>query len=88
MIDKQLLKFLRCPQDKSKLTPAEDELVLQVNRAIDAKQITTVGGHKLENPIEAGLIRDAGDLMYPVYDQIPVMLPDEAIDLAQLASND
>lgn len=88
MIDKQLLKFLRCPQDKSELTPADDELVAQMNRAIDAKQVTTVGGHKLEKHIEAGLIRDAGDLMYPVYDQIPVMLPDEAIDLAQLASTD
>ncbi len=84
MIDKQLLEILRCPQDKSKLSQADAQLVMQINRAIDAKCLVTVGGHGLTKHICGGLIRDAGDLMYPIFDQIPVMLPDEAIDLTQL----
>ncbi|NOY40709.1 MAG: Trm112 family protein [Planctomycetes bacterium] len=84
MIDKQLLEILRCPQDKSKLSQADDQLVTQINRAIDDKHLVAVGGHEITKHICGGLIRDAGDLMYPIFDQIPVMLPDEAIDLAQL----
>jgi len=30
------------------------------------------------------LLREAGDLLYPIVDQIPVMLYDEAIALDQL----
>ena len=81
MIDLQLLDILRCPQDQSKLKPANDQLVKQINRAIDGKQVVTVAGHQLEKHLEGGLIRESGDLMYPIFDQIPVMLPDEAIDL-------
>ena len=84
MIDKKLLEILRCPQDNSRLSQADDQLVTQVNHAIDSNDVVTVGGHKLEKHIDGGLIRDAGDLMYPVFDQIPVMLPDEAIELANL----
>lgn len=83
MIDKQLLKILRCPQDQSKLSPADDQLVSKINLAIDGKHLVTVAGHPLKKHIEGGLIRESGDLMYPIFDQIPVMLPDEAIDLTQ-----
>jgi uncharacterized protein YbaR (Trm112 family) len=83
VIDKQLLKILRCPQDQSRLSLAEDQLVGQINRAIDGNQLVSVAGHPLKKHIEGGLIRASGDLLYPIFDRIPVMLPDEAIELAQ-----
>jgi uncharacterized protein YbaR (Trm112 family) len=32
-------------------------------------------------PLDGGLVRDDGRILYPVRDDIPVMLLDEAIDL-------
>lgn len=84
MIKDQLLKILRCPLDHSALLRAEPELVERVNRGITASDIVNVAGHQVQRPIDAGLVRAAGDLMYPVVDGIPVMLPDEAINLSQL----
>ncbi len=84
MIKDQLLEILRCPHDQSSLTRAEPELVEQANRAIAAGQLCNLAGQKLKRQVDGGLVRAAGDLMYPVVDAIPVMLPDEAIDLSQL----
>lgn len=76
--------MLRCPQDQSTLTQAATELIEKVNRAIAASQLTNMAGQKLKREIDGGLVRADGGLMYPVVDEIPVMLPDEAIELSQL----
>lgn len=84
LIDDQLLEMLRCPQDHSALSRADPDVVAKANQAIAAGRLTNIAGQKLEKEIDAGLMRAAGDVMYPVVDEIPVMLPDEAIELSQL----
>jgi len=59
-------------------------LIAQTNQAIAAGRLVNLAGVELEKEIDGGLVRDSGDLMYPVVDGIPVMLPDEAIELSQL----
>lgn len=68
------------------MSQADDQLVANLNRAIESHRLVNVGGHPLKIRIDGGLIRAAGDLMYPIIDRIPVMLPDEAIELSQIAS--
>lgn len=84
MVSDQLLEILRCPQDQSPLTRAEAAQIERINALIEAKQLTNVGGDRVEKRLDGGLVRAAGDRLYPVIDRIPVMLPDEAIDLSQL----
>lgn len=84
VFDQQLLNVLRCPLDRSALTLAESRLVRQINQGIAAGKIINMAGQPLNRPIDGGLIRAAGDVLYPVIDAIPVMLPDEAVDLSQL----
>jgi uncharacterized protein YbaR (Trm112 family) len=86
VIDTRLLEILRCPQDHSPLTAASAELVTRINDQIAAGHVAAAGGQQLEQAIDGGLIRAAGDLLYPIVDQIPVMLPDEAIPLGPLQS--
>jgi len=83
MINPQLLEILRCPRDRSVLTVASDSVVEQVNRHIAEQQATNISGQPLKKQLDGGLVRTAGDLLYPVVDGIPVMLPDEAIELSQ-----
>lgn len=87
MIDAQLLEILRCPQDHSPVTQADQGLIRQINQGIAGNKTTNVGGQRLEKPLDGGLIRAAGDLLYPIVDGIPVMLPDEAIELSQLSKD-
>lgn len=84
MVNVHLLQILRCPQDHSELALADEALVARVNERIASRAISTVSGQLVKKAIDGGLVRAAGDLMYPIVGGIPVMLADEAIDVSQL----
>jgi uncharacterized protein YbaR (Trm112 family) len=84
LVDPQLLEILRCPQDHSQLSLADARLVTRVNEQIKAGTLHTVGGQQVQKNIDGGMVRAAGDLMYPIVGGIPVMLADEAINISQL----
>lgn len=84
MIDKQLLELLVCPRDRLPLVEADAALVDRVNRAIAAGRARNVLGRAVETPIDGGLLREDGLLLYPIIDGIPVLLADEAIEIQRL----
>jgi uncharacterized protein YbaR (Trm112 family) len=84
MLSNETLAILCCPKDHSRLRLAEPKLVAQLNAAISAGQLRNRANKPIEHQIDGGLIRAAGDLLYPIVDRIPVMLYDEAIALDQL----
>jgi len=81
LIDKDLLEILACPETHQPLTLAEDDLVATVNARIEAGECTNVAGEKVERPIDEGLVREDGAIVYPVRNSIPVLLIDEGIAL-------
>lgn len=85
MISKDLLEILVCPESHQTLSLAEGPLVAKVNAAIAKGTLRNKAGSRVEKAIEAGLIREDGAVLYPVLDDIPIMLVDEAISLDQLA---
>ncbi len=84
VFDQQLLEVLRCPKDQSPLSLAKKNLVQRINRGIEAGRVVNLSGQRLKKHLDTGLVREAGDLLYPVINAIPVMLPDEAVELSQV----
>ena len=82
MIDKDLLKILACPETHQPLTEAEASVVEAVNARIAAGDCTNVGGAKVEQAVDGGLVREDGKVLYPVRESIPVLLVDEGIALS------
>ena len=84
MIDPELLEILACPETKQPVRLAEAELVERLNGAIAERRLTNREGQVVTEPIQAGLVREDGNIVYPVRDDIPVMLVGEGIELSQL----
>ena len=84
MVDPQLLQILVCPETKQPVREAEAELVGRVNAAIERGTVRNRGGEVVKDPLDGGLVREDGEVLYPVRDDIPVMLIDEAIPLSSL----
>ena len=81
MIDKDLLEILACPEDKTPVALAEQPLVDDLNKKIEAGEIKNRGGEVVENKMDGGLVREDGAYLYRIEDGIPIMLIDEAISL-------
>ena len=83
MVDPELLSILVCPENKQPVVLADDDLVGKINSAIEAGAVKNRGGEAVDTPIDAGLVREDRAFLYPIRDDIPIMLIDEAIPLDQ-----
>ena len=83
MIDAELLKILCCPETHQDLRVAEDTVIERLNGLIAKAQLKNRAGNLVQEPIDGGLIRGDGKILYPVRRNIPVMLVDEGIALGE-----
>ena len=81
MVDQELLDILVCPETKQPVRPADEALLSRVNTAIASGSLTNRGGQPVTEAVSEGLVREDGAILYPVRDDIPVMLIDQAIPL-------
>ena len=79
--------ILACPEDKTPVKLAEASLIEEINRRIEAGSLKNRAGNAVEKKIDGGLVREDGAYLYPVEDDIPIMLIDEAIPLKDIVSN-
>ena len=84
MVDPELLEILVCPETHQAVRPAEGELLDRLNQAIRSGDVTNRGGDEVTDPVEEGLVREDDKVLYPVREDIPIMLIDEAIELDKL----
>lgn len=85
MVHPELLDILVCPENKTPVRLADEPLLAKANAAIEAKTLKNRAGAVVESKIDGGLVREDGAYMYPIRDDIPIMLIDEAIPLEQLS---
>lgn len=84
MISDEFLALLRCPLTLSTLAIADETLVAGINARISARQLVNRGGEAIDRALDGGLVDQDGTVLYPVHDDIPCLLVDEAIPLEQL----
>jgi len=70
---------LRCPETRQKLSIAPPELLQWMRDEQAAGRLFYKSGKYVTDPVKAGLVREDGRMFYPVINDIPVMLRDEAI---------
>jgi uncharacterized protein YbaR (Trm112 family) len=81
MIDPELLKILCCPETHQSISLAEPSLIERLNQHISAGQLRNRTGQLVHEKIEGGLVRADNKFLYPIRQNIPIMLIDEAIPL-------
>ena len=82
-MDEKLLEILCCPETHQPLSEADDELVDDLNKRIQAGTLVDRVDEKIIDPIDGGLIREDGNILFPIRGGIPVMLIDQGIPLGQ-----
>ncbi len=83
-ISQELLAILACPETKQPLTLATADLISNMNARISQGQLINRAGKSVTEQIDGGLIREDGQYLYPIRDDIPIMLIDEALALDEM----
>jgi uncharacterized protein YbaR (Trm112 family) len=81
MVDPEALKLLRCPETHQQLRPADAALLKQLNQKIADRVLFDRTGRTISEKLTEGLVRADGTLLYPIRNDIPVMLVEEGIPL-------
>jgi uncharacterized protein YbaR (Trm112 family) len=80
-LDAELLKTICCPETHQELKLAASPVVEKLNEAIAGGRVQNRAGIAVTEKINGGLVRRDGRYLYPVRQNIPVLLVDEAIAL-------
>ncbi|GJL60627.1 MAG: hypothetical protein NPIRA03_34840 [Nitrospirales bacterium] len=76
-----LLAILCCPETKQEVCLLDPTVVEHLNQRISKGELKTKGGHPVTEQIDGGLLRKDKTVIYPIRDQIPIMLIEEGIPI-------
>src|SRR5262245_42131285 len=80
-IDKDLLAILCCPDTKQNVSLADEALIAKLNEAVSRGQLKNKANKPITEPLDGGLIRGDRKMLYPIREDIPVLLIEEGIPL-------
>ena len=81
-VSSELLEILVCPETHQRVSPAGEDVLAPLNEKAQQGSLRNRGGEVVAGPIAEGLVREDGRILYPVEDDIPVMLIEESIEIA------
>jgi len=81
IIDDKLLEIICCPETKQDLKLADEETINKLNALVESKKLKNRIKQPVEKKLDGGLIREDGKYLYPIIEEIPILLIDESIPL-------
>jgi len=82
-VDGKLLEILCCPVSKTPLIKLGQKKLDKLNKAIASDDALYVDGEKVKEALQEGLITENGKVIYPVQDDIPILLEEKGIGTTQ-----
>jgi uncharacterized protein YbaR (Trm112 family) len=82
-VDGKLLEILCCPVSKTPLTRLSANRLKVLNKAIADGDVQTVRGETVDRPLREALITEDSRVIYPVIDDIPILLEERGIGCTQ-----
>jgi len=83
-LDRRLLDIVCCPATHMPLRLMSDATLARLNTEIEAGRLRHRDDTPVAGPLAQALVTDDERLAYPVVDDIPVLLEDRGILIAQL----
>ncbi len=80
-----LLAILCCPETKQEVSLADTTLIEKLNEAVSQGTLYNKAKKTVIEKLDGGLIRADRMILYPIREDIPVMLIEEGIPLEQLS---
>ncbi len=80
-LDPEFVAMLRCPESRQPVAEASADLLLSLNARIRDSSLLDRNGKPVRRELDGGLLREDGTLLYPVWDDLPDMLVQDAIPL-------
>jgi uncharacterized protein len=80
----ELLAILCCPETKQEVSVLPSSVVERLNLRIAKGELKTKDGRSVTEKIDGGLLRKDQTVVYPIRDQIPIMLIEEGILLEEV----
>lgn len=81
MLDAKLLEILCCPETRQDVSIAPASMIEQLNGRVEAGTLKNRAGETIREKLDGGLLRADNKVLYPVREDIPVMLIEEAVPL-------
>ncbi len=85
-ISKDLLAIFCCPETKLPVMMADAVLIKKLNEAVAGGGLMNTGKKPVVEQLQDGLVRTDLKILYPIRENIPVMLIEEGIPLDQITS--
>jgi len=80
-VDKDLLAILCCPETKLDVSLADEALIMKLNDAVSRGVLKNKAQKLVTELLDGGLIRADRKILYPIREDIPIMLIEEGIPL-------
>ena len=80
-MDPKLLNIICCPVTRERLSIATSKQLVFINTEIAKSNLKKLDGSIAEQPQSNALINATKTLLYPIEEDIPILLENEAIDV-------